>query len=122
MYLFKPNKAAKTQHIEPMSIKKFGYNILYSTKEMMNFQRSSRRDDLKMVCYMLCDLLLQGYMLNTYDKRKDLKKRNLTKRDLFESVLKIKEDMNVQEISVVQCKYYQRFVEEIFSLNFDEKP
>ena len=64
---FKIKEKGLARHIVPECQEEFVSSTLYASTEMMDFQVSSRRDDLKMMCFMMCNLFLKGEMIQTYD-------------------------------------------------------
>lgn len=104
------------QHIEPQEIQTFRGNMIFASLNQLNFQMTSRRDDLISLCYLLIYLLNGGNL-----KGIDLT-QNLSRNESFNLVKKAKTNHSISEFCCDNASSIQHFCEIIFKLQFKETP
>jgi len=90
--------------------------MIFASLNQLNFQLTSRRDDLISLCYLLIYLLNEGNITGI-----DLSK-NLNRNESFNLVKKAKMKYSAQEFCCGNASKILSFVESIFKLQFKDAP
>lgn len=90
--------------------------MIFASLNQLNFQMTSRRDDLISLCYLLIYLLNKGNL-----KGIDLS-QNLSKNESFNLVKKAKMNNSVAEMCCDNANSILLFCENIFKLQFKDLP
>ena len=104
------------KHIDEQEIGTFRGNMIFASMNQLDFQMTSRRDDLISLCYLLIYLLNNGNL-----KGIDLS-QNLSRNESFNLVKKAKSKYSVKDFCCDNASKITSFVEAIFKLSFKETP
>ena len=89
---------------------------MFSSLNMLEFERPSRRDDLISLCYLLSYLLNQGHL-------KDMDfDRGMDQMEVFEFIRKAKRGHTLGDMCYKNAQCLNAFVVKVFSLKFEDEP
>ena len=103
-------------HINPGKSEIFKGNMLFSSLSKMNYNLTSRKDDLISMCYVLTYLFHEGELLNINAGPL------LSSNECFELAIKIKRLNTIEDICFGKSKCLNDFFHKIFDMEFDEAP
>ena len=110
------NQTKSDSHIKQEKLTKFQGNLRYSSINQLNFQTTSRRDDLISMFYVLVTLLHDG---NLPVLRVD------NSAPAFEELLrmrKVKQHLQTSDFCLGNSNYLKEFKEEILRNGFEDRP
>ena len=87
--------------------------------EVMNFETPSRRDDLKMLCYMICGMFNGGILPGVSDKLIDklIAKYKLDDNQAtYRNIQVAKKKMSLTQLASIDSYFYKMFVQKVFEL------
>ena len=98
----------------------FRGNIVFASKSSLEFNVTSRRDDIISACYNLVYLLNQGKLLNldavTYNESKN------SPVELMKISLANKQKQTLEKLCCDEAACLKDFAEYVFSLSFESQP
>ena len=109
-------QANQQDHIEQEKLSTFRGNLMFASLSQLQFQTTSRKDDLHSLCYMLYYLLNYG-IFSPYKNDK-----NLSRLENLKACQKLKEAFTVDKMSTGRAKHLKPLFELVFSLDFKEDP
>jgi serine/threonine protein kinase len=106
-------------HIKEVDVQVFRSNMIFASPNQLEFKTTSRRDDLKSLCYLLV------YLFKSTNVPFIARGQNLTRKQIFNFIKDVKlkltpESMVGPKDSI--CYPLLNFVNEVFSLEFDSAP
>ena len=95
----------------------FRGNLMFASQHQLNFQTSSRRDDLISLCYLLVSLLHNGTFLEL-----DLNVNGMTGNQAITTYKQIKQNLKIKDLCTGNSSDLLEFITEVFNYDFEQQP